>query len=653
VGLTGAFLVDTALLLAPAFACALLTARLGVTHWLLLLTAAISGSGALSLAAFWIYLASEHVGRGFSIAVTGLSVLVMLDALRHRCAGWRTLRPLLPMGLLYVTAGFFTSALAYLHVSFASNTNIAPSRFQTGLPADNVLPMLFAKQLMTTHRPLPPLLTRGWQSSDRPPLQTGYYLLQQSVLHSGHFNDYQLLAMLLQCLWVPGLWALLYAMGKPRGAIGLSLTAVLFNGFVFQNSIFTWPKLIAAAALLLFAAIMCTRESAHLMSSRFAGVLAGLAIGTAMMSHPGSLFAVVGLVVVFGVMWLIPRVRPAGWRPPSWRFLWPMALVAAICYEPWSLYYGKHYQPPANALTELQLADREGPVPGKTTTQVIVEAYKSIGVHKAISNKIANFETPFDHIWDYPRWCVAVVYHVLTGHPGSAQKVATEIVRAQFFYIAPILGFVGWGLCVLYGRALWEFGTRVRARFGRSTDGAPQLAPSSYSVFSQEYILLAIIGVYSIAWCLLLFGPWSTIAHQGTYFTELVLIALGVIGFWSLSPRLTAAVVLVSSAFTLWLYVRFTPLNTVSSFTWLYNPRNPFTVGVVGLKGIPTGGKNTDPVTAGSMTLLIVSVALCLVALWWTTSDRRAPAPSAELPAVEPASGRRHARGTQATQPVG
>jgi hypothetical protein len=649
VGLAGAFLVDTALLLVPALGCALLAARLGVSNWLLLLTAAVSGSGALSLVTFWVYLAGDHVGRGFSLAVTGLSVLMMLDALRHRCAGWRALRPLLPMGALYVAAGFFATTLAYLHVSFASNTNVAPSRFKTGLPSDNVLPMLFGQQLMTGHRPLPALLIRGWQSSDRPPLQTGYYLMQQSVLHSGHLNDYQILGILLQCLWIPGLWALLVAMGKPRGAIGLSLAAVLFNGFIFQNTIFTWPKLIAAAALLLFAAIMCTRESAHLMNSRFAGVLAGLAIGTAMMSHPGSLFAVVGLVVVFAVLWLVPKVRPIGWRPPRWRFLWPMAVVAALCYEPWSVYYGKHYQPPANALTELQLADRDGPVPGKTTTQVVVDAYKSAGVHGVIHNKITNFETPFNHIWDYPRWCVSVVYQVLTGHPAAAQKVATEIVHAQFFYIAPILGFVGFGLFVLYGRALWELGIRVRALLTRGGE-RPQLAPSGYS---EEYVLLAIIGVYSLAWCLLLFGPNSTIAHQGTYFTEVVLIALGVIGFWSLSPRFAMVVVFVSSAFTLWLYARFTPLDTVSNYAWLYNPRDPFSLGVLGIKSTHTGGSNTDPATAGAWALLVVSVLLCLAALWWTTSDRRAPVPSTELPVQQSTSGggrRRHAR---AEQPVG
>lgn len=615
-GLVSAFLIDTGLLLLPMLGCALLAARFGVSNWLLLLIAAVAGSGALSLAVFWVYLLSAHLGREFSLAVTGLSALVLLDACRHRFAGWRALRPLLPMGALYITAAFFDSALAYLHVAFASNTNIAPERFQVGLPADNILPLLFAKQLQTSVRPLPPLLVRGWQSSDRPPLQTGYYLMQQSVLHTDHFNDYQLLAMLLQCLWIPGLWALLVAMGKPRAAIGLSLTAVVFNGFIFQNSIFTWPKLIAAASVLLVAAILFTRQAERLMVSRTAGVMVGLAAGAAMMSHPGSAYAMIGMIGVIAVLWLLPRFRPSWWRPPKWRFIWPAAVAAAVSYEPWSAFYQKHYQPPANALTELQFAGRNGPVPHKTTTQVIVEAYQKAGVKGTIGNKASNFATPFDHLLDYPRWCVMAVYNSLTGHPASAAKDAAQIVGVQFFYIGTILGVTCLGLAVLYGRALWELGQRMRG--GRTL-------PSRASSYSQEYVMLAVIAICWIVWCLLEFGPASTIAHQGTYFVEPVLISLGVIGLWSVSHRLTAVLVIVPAAFTVWLYACFTPEHTHTNFVWDYNPRDPFTLGSLGIKSILTGGSNTDPATTGAMALLLISLALCAAALWWVTVDLPAP----------------------------
>ena len=635
-GLAGAFLVDTALLLVPALACALLAARFGVTHWLLLLTAAVSGSGTLALAVFWVYLASSHAGRAFSLALTGLSVLVLLDACRHGFKGWRTLRPLLPVGVLWMTAGFFSAALAYLHVSFASNSNIAPMRFRSDLPADNVLPMLFAKQLEIAHRPLPPLMVRGWQTSDRPPLQTGYYLMQQSVLHSGHFNDYELLGIMLQCLWIPGLWALLVAMGKPRRAVALCLAAVLFNGFIFQNTVFTWPKLIAAAALLLMVAMVCTRQAGELLHSRTAGVLVGLAAGTAMMSHPGSSFAMIGFAGVIAVMWVLPKLRPAGWRPPNWRFLWPSALALGVCYEPWSAYYTKHYQPPASALTELQLAGIDGPVPHKTTTQVIVHAYKKVGVHGAIENKIANFKTPFIDFLQFPRWCLGAVYHELTGHPASAAKEAAQIVHAQFFYIGTIVGVFCIGLAVLYGRALIELVLRVIGRAG--ADRPLRLNAGGYG---QEYVLLAVIGLYWIGWCVVLFGPWSTIAHQGTYFTEPVLIALGVLGFWSISRKLAAAAVFLSSVFTVWLYIEFTPVATVKNSVWLYNPGHPFTLGVLGIKALYTGGSNTDPATTGARALLVLSLLLCVAALWWVSADKRMPAAVSVVPGQSADGGRR------------
>lgn len=636
-----------ALLLLPMLGCALLAARLGVSHWLLLLAAAVAGSGVLSLAVFWVYLVNNRLGHGFSLAVTVLSAIVLADACRHRGAGWRRLRPLLPVGALYAAASFFYTALAYLHVSFGSNTNLGPDRFNTNLPVDNVLPLLFARQLQTSVRPLPAQLLRGWQSSDRPPLQTGYYLMQQSVLHTGHFNDYELLSIMLQCLWIPGLWALLAAMGKPRRAVCLCLAAVVFNGFIFQNTIFTWPKLIAVAGVMIATAALCTRQTERLTTSRVAGALVGLSVGTAMMAHPGSAFAMIGVAGTVAVLWLVPRLRPAGWRPPAWRFLWPAGVAAGVCYEPWSLYYEKRYQPPANALTELQLANRPGPVPHKTTTQVIVGAYRHAGLHTVITNKISNFERPFIHTLDYPRWCVAVVYHMLTGNRAAAAWEAQQIVHVQFFYISTIVGVAGWGLFALYGRALWEFGSRMRARFARGGGARPQLAASAYS---QDYVLLAVIGICWICWCLVLFGPGATVAHQGTYFVEPVLIALGVLGLWSLSHRLAAVVVLGSGAFTLGLYEHFTPVIKTANKTWEYNPRNPFSLGQLGIKSVPTGGVNTHPDTAGSLALLVVSVLLCVAALWWVSSDRRSPGPDeliADAAAQEQSSIRRRLERTR------
>jgi hypothetical protein len=586
------FLVDLVLLLLPTTACALVAARCGVTHWLLLLTAAVGGSGVLAIATFWAYLIDPRFGRGFAIALTAASALVLLEACRGRFATWRTLRPLAPVTALFAASGFFNAAMAYLHENFAIQPNPAANRYEVGLPSDNVVPWFFAKQLEAKARPLPMYVVPGWQSSDRPPLQTGYYLMQHAVMNTNNFNDYVLAGILLQGFWILGLWGLLRAMGKDRWAVAACLLAGLFDGFVLQNTIFTWPKLIAAAGIMLVAAIVCTRQFPALRRSRLAGALAGAAAGAGMMGHPGSAFALGGVALVVAALWLVPRLRPGWWQPPTWRFLWPAGVLFALCYGPWTEYYVKIYQPPGNTINEDQLAT--GPVPGKSTLQVVVDAYQHAGAHQAVSNKISNLEYPFKDTFGYLRWALATVYHELSGHDSAAARSAHLIVHAQFYYIGAILGLAGWGLIILCVRALRD----LTARWRGPKPGT--LAPVRAD-YSQEYVLLAIIGVYSLVWCLALFGPRSTAAHQGTYFTEPVLIALGILGFWSISRRLGIAVAVISAAFTLWIYIAFTPVKTVRTNL--------------------IGGHDNNLATGPASFYLVVGLGACLAALWWVGRD--------------------------------
>lgn len=587
------FLVDIVLLLLPMTACALLTARLGVTHWLLLMTAAVAGSGFLALVVFWAYLAGARFGRGVAIALTLASVAVLLEACRGRFAAWKALRPLLPVTALFAASGFFNVATAYLHESFATQPNAGIDRYRINLPSDNNIAWFFARQLEAKARPLPEYVVPGWQSSDRPPLQTGYILMQHAITNTANYNDYLVSSIVLQGCWILGLWALLRAMGKGRWAVAACLFAAVFNGFVLQNTVFTWPKLIAAAGILLAAAIVCTRQFPGLRRSRVAGALTGAAAGAGMMGHPGSLFALGGIAVVIAALWVLPRLRPDWWRPPTWRFLWPAGALFALCYGPWSLYYTQVYQPPGNALSQVQLANTIAP--GQSTLKTVVNAYKQVGLHQTVTNKLSNLKTPFRGIPSYLHWALSTVYHELTGHDSEAAKSAHHLVTAQFYYLGAILGFVGWGLLILIIRAIRDLTRRVRAsqRPGLARPGAD---------YSQEYLLLTIVCVYSLVWAVALFGPKATAAHQGTYFTEPVLLALGILGFWSISRHLAVAVSLISGLFTLWVYVAFTPIT-------------PLRTNLI-------GGYNDSPATGPAAMYLAVGILACLIAAWWVGSDK-------------------------------
>ena len=569
------FVVDLGLLLLPIVACVLLGQRLGVRDKILLLLCGYAGGGLLGFAIFWAYLLNTDLGRGFALAVTAGSAIVLLDACRNGFAGWRRLRIFAPVSALYAATGLFNLALGYLHGGFNAAVDVPENRYLVKLPADTEIPLLFARQLQSHVRPLPYFVADNFQSSDRPPLQTDYYLLQQAVLGSGRFHDYQVMSTLLQGLWVFGLWALLRAARKPRWSAPVCLAVVLFNGFVIQNSFFVWPKLVSGAGVMLAAAAFLTGHINGLRASRLAGGLAGAVLAVAILGHPGTMFALAGAAPVLVLLWRVPRLRPARWEPTTKRFLGFGVLTLGAVYVPWSLYQ-KFYQPPANTLLEVQLANSPISVPGESTGRVVIDAYRKAGAHGTVANKLSNFAGPFHHTLGYLREVVALPFHVLTGNTAAAQASAHAIVDWQFFYIAPIAGLAGMGLIVLCVR------TAPRAMRRHAHEALP----------AEAVWVLCVLVTY-VLWALTLFGPNSTSAHQGTYFMEPVLIAAGILGFWSVSPRLAVIIGAASCAITLWLYIGFTPVVS--------EPR----------AGIHGG------ITTAAAISLVLSIAACLVCLWW------------------------------------
>jgi hypothetical protein len=574
VALLATFLRDLILLLIPFAAVALVAVRCRVTHPVLLLCAAVGGSGLLGFAVFWLYLINPHVGRVGALAFTLGCVVALADGSRQRFAGWRALRPLLPPTALFSSAGLFYIGVTYFHGGFTSNAGVPTFRFTWPLPADNIIPRLFAEQLESTTRPLPAFLVSGWQASARPPLQTGYYLMQQAVLGGDHFPDYQILATLLQGVWILGLWALLYAVRKHRWAIALCLGTIVFAGFTIYNSVFTWPKLVAAGVTFLVAAVLLTPQLRTMRGSPMAGLLTGAVLAAGLLAHPGSVFAVFAIAVAVVPMRLWPRLRPADWKPPTWRFLWPAGAALAAGYGPWLLFQ-KYYQPPGNQLTNLQLANTPDTVL-EPTSRAVIDAYRHTSVSVVLQDKLTNFAYPFEGTFSYLKALAGVWVHTLAGNTRAASADAVTSTTLQFFHIGPILGLAGWGLPIL----LWLI--MRRALGGRPAAGAMSRPPGAHPAggiaaadgprITYEALWLLGLVVMMTVWAIVLFGPRATAAHSGTYYIEPVLMSLGVLGFWYVSRRLALIVAVASATLTLLPFLAYTPGATL--------PRLPGTGGV-------------------------------------------------------------------------
>lgn len=588
--LLGAYAVGLVLLLLPMAACTLVARRFGVTEPVLLVASAIAGSGLLGFAAFWVYLIGPSLGRPFAIAVDVACAVVLVDACRARFARWRELAVFAPVSALYASAGLFYLALGYLHGGTERVGDIAEFRFMDRLPGDNYIPMLFARYLESPHRPLPNIISGNFQTSDRPPLQSGYQLLQDALL--GHWDDAylhaQVIGTLVQGLWIFGLWAFLRAARRPRWAIPLCVAAVLFSGFAFFNSFFVWPKLVAAAGLLLACAVLLVPQLASVRGSRIAGALTGVSLGTSMLAHPSTVFALPAILIALAVRRQLPRLR----------FLLAGAGGLIVSYAPWMLYQ-KFYQPPANALLELQLADLDAPVPNKSTSQVVIDTYRLLGLHRTLSYKWSNFTTPWRHELGYLHEAVNLILHGFSA-PGRHQlALAHEEVVWQFYFLGTALGVVGFGMIVLVVRAGRRLaGRRLTGRTrGRSAGAAPARA---HDWLELDLTLLFVLAISYVIWCLVLLGPEATIIHQGSYFNVVLAMALGVLGWWSLSPRLAAVLVCGQAGFSVLLFVRFTP------------PKGPAS---------PLNGHGVDsPIAA----LLVLALAACLASLWWVGRQREA-----------------------------
>ncbi len=142
---------------------------------------------------------------------------------------------------------------------FDSGADVANLRFfDSARPGDNLIPLFFAEKIYA-HQPVSPICCGDWLSSDRPPLQAGIFLLQRPLRLLGSVGlQYQLVGTVLQCLWICGVWTLLRALEAPAQRIRQVLGFLIFSGFLFYNSVYVWPKLLAAT-LVLFVLAYCSK----------------------------------------------------------------------------------------------------------------------------------------------------------------------------------------------------------------------------------------------------------------------------------------------------------------------------------------------------------------------------------------------------------
>jgi hypothetical protein len=524
------------LLVIPCLAVAAWLVRVGMVNRIVLALAMLTSTGLFGYICFFSSFLNSSFGRVVAVSVPLVGVIWLIFTFKRLdLAGRRAVGAVLLPFCLILAVTLLVLAVGFLRGGFDRPLVAATVRFTHELPADNILPLLFAEDIYSGVMPRP--MFGDWLSSDRPPLQAGLVLSQLPLMWVNRELGYEIVSAIAQSFWVFALWIFLSACQVDRRAVGLALSTCLLSGFVFINSFYVWPKLLSASyligALVIF---FVPRTATGRLQANFLQSLAATLIALAALSHGGAMFAIVALALV------VPFTVRLSFRP-----LAIMGLTFAFFYSPWILYQ-RLYDPPGDRLLKWHLAGVV-PVDPRPFPLVFVEAYRQLTWGEVFSHKLANAATLFsfqgpsisqadsDSGASDQRLRVGGFMSALVKASLGNAESAIRVRRVMFYSLAPSLGLLVLGpLFVIAG---YVTGRR------------------SVELYIARTCWI-VVAVTSIIWCAIMFGPGTTFIHSGTYLTVLLAYVGSILSFWSFSSRLACCISFLQIAMNCQLYVGLT-----------------------------------------------------------------------------------------------
>ncbi len=511
------------LLMLPAAALCVLAVKKGLRDPV--------GAGAVALAAtavpgyliFWLSLLTPRVAHAVAFLIPIAAIVLLWSSLRRiDFAGKLVLQTLLVPFSLVGAMSLLVISVGLVYGGLEDPSKIAANRFSHPLPPDNILPFRVSEAVRTAH--MPPSGLGDWKSSDRPPLQSGAVLAQYPFITRPRELGYTILSVILQSLWLCALWLLLTALRLNSKAVTWALLMCAFSGFVFTNSFFVWPKLLAASYLLgFFALLFSGRLRRASQNGFFLSIVAAMLVTFSVLSHGGTIFALLGAI----------GAASAFRTPVALKHLLLMAGVSFALYLPW-IGYQKFYDPPGDRLLKFHLAGVEH-VDLRTFPRALADSYQELTFPQIVDHKLANFRTVASQGQVYWAGMAALVKGLFQGESASQLASLADFPRSRvFFYFFPTLGLSAFGLVAFLPTL---FVKKLRS---------PEWTAAT---------LFWLITAFSIVgWCLLMFGPSTTVIHQGAYATVLLPMAAGTLFLWALSPKLAMVSVVGQIGLNILLY---------------------------------------------------------------------------------------------------
>jgi hypothetical protein len=315
-------------------------------------------------------------------------------------------------------------------------------------------------------------------------------------------------AIFLQLSWIGAVWALFQRFKIRRRYQVLLFLGFGVTGFFYLNSVFVWPKLLAGALTLAgmspFLGTVMTKKLLRYLPIGAALIALGLT------SHGGVVFTVIPFVCL--LLYKLWRLQDR--NPRDYRLIGAAILAAALVLLPWQIYSSSIS--PSNRLVKYQFADVMSAADTRGTVETLVDAYQGLTFNQWVHNKLQNLRTLVDGTGNEGFIYICPIDHVVA----SRDQCAKQRDLAFFSTIFSLESFSFGLLFVIY--------YAIRRRL---------------DAFDKESLI--IIGSCLLLWVLLMFAPGSTVVHQGSYATNILLFVVASRYILRASPKLLAFLVLV------------------------------------------------------------------------------------------------------------
>ena len=433
---------------------------------------------------FWVYWLTLPMQSPAWIISLIIQIILMLTGIIQIIR--RKFEPSIIIPLIFCLIGSIIIASVWgfaLPCSALPPIRVAAELWSHSLPGDNSIPLDLAKGFEAGRIPSP--LHGDWLSSDRPPLQAAFYMATPGYWLFGT-NDftYEPVGIWLQLTILIGAFLLVRSMGFPLLNASIVMLVVFLTPITLVNSIYVWPKLIAATYLCLSVGLHFYRDR----SSKLCGFLVGSSSALSFLAHGSSGFALVGM----GITAIILR------RIGSKSYIIAAIISFALIYSPW-LAYQKYADPPGNRLLsysfsefkELKDLGSRGPL------QAIAESYAKLSLGEILTRKFNNVSVSYRGYFDVFQ-ISAKVFKSLVAKNTSYVKEAVKGIRAlQFFGVVAGSGLFGMGFILI-----------------------------PVMLFSSILAPIALVNISTLfVWWLLIYDNGGAVLHVGSYFVEISIVA--------------------------------------------------------------------------------------------------------------------------------